>query len=217
MVLAALAVPVGILAIEGNGAAEIAVADLRYPNGELFPENLSEMRSPCRFRRGQPAVLDGFKRDWFTRHLRAADGLPLPDYVAGDADITRQVRFIWLPSFHHPVVVRFYQRDGEAWLFAAEELTGAGGYDPGDIGRAVARQLTAEEASELLGFVDGEKLFDQPSELCNLGLDGAQWVIEGLDGESYHFLNHWSPQDGVVQEFGTFSLGLTGWDVGEIY
>ena len=59
---------------------------------------------------------------------------------------------------------------------------------------------------------------DRVADPCHdMGLDGATWSVEQLDGEKYRFIQYWSPQDGPVREFGEFALGLTGWHFGEIY
>ena len=99
----------------------------------------------------------------------------------------------------------------------AVELNGAGGYEPGIVGRSIERELDDEEETGLLRLVDGAKLFEQPSLTCELGLDGARWIVEGIDREAYHFIDRWSPEQGPVHDFGLYALELTGWDVGEIY
>jgi hypothetical protein len=35
-----------------------------------------------------------------------------------------------------------------------------------------------------------------------MGLDGSQWVIEGIKNGSYHLVDRWSPKDGEVRAIG---------------
>ena len=42
-----------------------------------------------------------------------------------------------------------------------------------------------------------------------IGLDGAQWLIEGRRGATYHFVSRWSP-GGVVRDLGRLFFALAG-------
>ena len=52
---------------------------------------------------------------------------------------------------------------------------------------------------------------------CELGLDGAVWLIEGVDARGYHFVERWSPEAGGVHDVGLMMLRLTGWKHDPIY
>jgi hypothetical protein len=138
-------------------------------------------------------------------------------YAENEPAIHRQIRFTWLRSFSRPVIVRFSQVEDALWTIRATELSGAGGYDPGTISRSISRELTEDESGVLLRLVDGRKLLRQPVDTCEIGLDGAAWIVEGLDADSYSYLSRWTPSQGAVHEFGLYAIELTGWEVGEIY
>jgi hypothetical protein len=41
------------------------------------------------------------------------------------------------------------------------------------------------------------------------GLDGAQWLIEGRRGQTYHAIDRWSPR-GTVHDLGSLFFDLAG-------
>jgi hypothetical protein len=49
----------------------------------------------------------------------------------------------------------------------------------------------------------------QPSRR-DLGLDGAQWVIEGRRVDAYHVVDRWSPRGGPYRDAGLAFLQLAG-------
>lgn len=48
-------------------------------------------------------------------------------------------------------------------------------------------------------------------------MDGARWIIETAGPGGYRFIDRQSPDNGPVREVGLVLLGLTGWEVGDIY
>ena len=49
------------------------------------------------------------------------------------------------------------------------------------------------------------------------GLDGAQWIIEGLLNGNYHIVDRWSPEEGSIRAIGLHFLKLSDLKVDEIY
>lgn len=41
-------------------------------------------------------------------------------------------------------------------------------------------------------------------EIRDPGVDGAQWIIEGVRNKTYHVVDRWSPKDGSVRALGLF-------------
>jgi hypothetical protein len=50
-----------------------------------------------------------------------------------------------------------------------------------------------------------------------VGLDGAEWILEARIGQNYHFVNRWSPDDGLVHDIGMQFIQMSGGKFGEIY
>ena len=38
------------------------------------------------------------------------------------------------------------------------------------------------------------------------GVDGAQWIIEGVRNGTYHVVDRWSPREGQVRALGLFMV-----------
>ena len=179
----------------------------------LFPKSLLHQERTCAD--GQLVdrqVLSDFEAGWFSGHLAAAGQSSLVDDRQADT-----VRFLWLRSFHHPVVVRIDGVNADESVLTAIELSGAGGYDPGKIARRMSRRLSSKESSDFRDLLAKSGLFAQRPQDCSLGLDGAEWVFERQDRGHYTFLHQWTPQHGPVHDVGNFLLDLTGWKFGDRY
>jgi hypothetical protein len=160
------------------------------------------------------------KDEWYSRHLRAAGEpslfeAPRSPRPAGAATY----RFTWLRTFHHPVVIRVEVERGRRARLVAKELSGHGGYDPGEITRHVERKLSPDEARRLGSVLAATRLLTWPARDCHglLGLDGSQWIVEARDRTGYHLVDRWSPEGGPIREVGELMLRLTGWQYGEVY
>jgi hypothetical protein len=168
-------------------------------------------------RPGRQPVLTDFQSQWYSSHLRAAREPSLSHEARGRRPPgAASLRFILLRSFDRPVIIRVETARGRARL-VARELSGAGGYSPGQVARRLDRPLTAAEARALRDLLARTRPFAEPPRLCQMGLDGAQWIFEAVDAGGYHFLDRWSPEDGAARQLGVFLMGLTGWRFGSVY
>jgi hypothetical protein len=70
------------------------------------------------------------------------------------------------------------------------------------------RDLSPGEATRFQSLLECAAFRDMPS--CNreLGLDGAQAVLEGVKGGRYHVVDRWSPHETPYAELVEFILGL---------
>ena len=194
-----------------------------------FPPSLFEAVEPCDYghgRNGKP-VMDEYRSDWYSSHLRAAREPRLGEVAPiHEVDGIGVLRFTWLRTFHAPVMVRVEATaDGELRL-AATELSGAGGYDPGRIARRIERRLSADETARLTALVIETRVLDlPPSDDCPVVAetgeiiihgDGAHWIIEANGPEGYRYIDRWSAEP-PVRELGLHLVGLTGWTYDRIY
>ena len=164
-------------------------------------------------------LLSAGEQQWFSNNLHAAREPSLYD-ASLRAGAPQALRFTWLRSFHRPLTVRVTQEKNGAWRVIAKELSGKGGYNPGHIARTINRQLRADETAALKSLLAVVELPDLSGDCVlgdELGVDGAQWIIERTDERGYHFINRWSPSDGPVREVGLFLLRLTGWNYKPVY
>ncbi|MDP1913865.1 hypothetical protein [Brevundimonas sp.] len=179
----------------------------------FFQPALFQQTVDCDFsgRKVSNHILDEFEDSWYSKHLRAAGERPL-SFAPGSRET---LRFTWLRSFHSPVIVRVEWAPTGAATLTATMLSGAGGYEPGEVSNTVSRTLTQVETERLL--VLRQAILREPPVDCAIMLDGARWIVEAAGADGYHYVNAQSPQTGTVHDLGMALLGFTGWAVEPIY
>jgi hypothetical protein len=165
-----------------------------------------------------------FIEHWYAEQLTALKEQPL---CCGAKDSQTTVRFAWLRSFHHPVAIRLFQSGDGRWLLTTKVASGAGGYKPGHLTTNATRELKASDAEQILSLVapgtDYWKLSSRGEEkpsadgLIRVQVDGAQWIIEVLDGNAYHVVDRWSPESGIIHDLGMRFMALSGRKFGSVY
>ncbi len=135
---------------------------------------------------------DTFRTNWYTKHLKALDEPSLWALSRSDSRAT-VYRFLWLRSFHHPVSVRLIIEHDRSGKLVTKITGGAGGYEPGSLilneSKPVGKQLTTHFLSQIVGTHFWELETDrQPG-----GLDGSQWILEGVSDGHYQIIDRWSP------------------------
>ena len=147
-------------------------------------------------------VVDDFREQWYSQYFMAM-AEPLL------ADSPNEVyRFVWLRTFHNPIAVRI-TCDPRGCDLIAKRLDGSGGYEPGKIVEWKERRLSKQEVSNIRRLLSKAQFWKpQPSDE-RIGLDGAQWILEGKREDSYHMWDVWSPERvGVYGDFRKLCLEL---------
>jgi hypothetical protein len=150
---------------------------------------------------------------WYGPHLHAAGERALCVHAQDAAEV---YRFTWLRSFHPTIFIRVEQR-GATRALHAKQLSGAGGLEPGSVAIDRSRPLSTDEWRRLeqllrrAGFWDPAAAEGEPEVA---GLDGAQWVVEGVREGYYHVVDLWSPdpstKEGRYRSVGLYLLELAG-------
>ena len=163
-----------------------------------FPVNALDPRDP----RG-----DGFRRRWYSSHLLA---MGEPSLSCGP-ESRETYRFVWLRTFHRPISVRATKHHNVAKLTVVE-LDGAGGYAPGKVASTVEKELSRKDWAMLETTLAAIDFWKMParSGVDDLGLDGAQWIVEGRRPDKYHIVDRWSPRTGPYREVGLWFLKAAG-------
>jgi hypothetical protein len=213
--VAGLPVCIGFFLVAQTGA---------YLTEDRLPEALSPERArpACRDRssaehywvEGSFGEDDAFVRNWFASHLRA---MAESSFSCGADPPGDTYRFLWLRTFHHPIAVRVALR-GDAGSLVAVELDGQGGYDPGNVLRRIERRLTTGEATLLSTAIRTGRFWQIDTThrpLGEMGLDGAEWILEGRRSDEYHVTHRWSPRYGPYREICLSILRLSGLRVQE--
>jgi hypothetical protein len=102
-------------------------------------------------------------------------------------------RFLWLRSFHHPVVIRLsHMRRGG--FIVSTELDGAGGYAPGRQLRRDSVRLSDDTWTSFQALIAREAFWTRlTTDTAHQGLDGADWIIEATRGGRYIIVERWAP------------------------
>ena len=145
---------------------------------QLFPETDTITRAQS---------LDDFQREWYSRHLLALGESILPE---GRGET---YRFLWLRSFHRPIVVRVVCLE-KACEIVARRSDGEGGYEPGTVVERKARKLSDGDVARVRDLLARAQFWRPQPKDSRIGLDGAQWVLEGRRGRDYHLWDVWSPE-----------------------
>lgn len=145
-----------------------------------------------------------FPPNWYEDHLKALKEPSL--WESSKTQKTQSYRFLWLRTFHHPIAIRIdVNPDGRA-LLTTKITSGAGGYKPGKLIENETHVLTAVETNWFFGKIEALNFWKLPSSQEDRGVDGAQWIIEGVKDGKYHIVDRWSPRDGEIRALGLLFL-----------
>ena len=162
-------------------------------------------------------TFDDFTINWYSQQLSALDEPPIHNQKS---DVTKRIyRFIWLRTFHHPISLRIEISDKEHAVLYVKETDGAGGYEPGKIKTKDEKRLSKVEVRKFLETIAENNFWLLPKTGGEEGLDGAQWIIEGMSDGKYHVVERWSPDEGNVREIGLYFLKMSALNLNndEIY
>jgi len=121
-----------------------------------------------------------------------------------------------LPSFQLPISVRLtVNRDGSGSIVArsVDTHTGIIGKVPSDTGRHVVDKnivVAKVDVDALLLELQAFSFWSMPTEERQLGLDGSQWILEGVRRGEYHVVDRWSPQEGAYSDVCKHLIQLAG-------
>jgi hypothetical protein len=107
------------------------------------------------------------RSEWWGRdHLKAMKEPSLRELAERDRTVT-VFRFLWLPSFHNPISVRFVKSD-EGAVVHAVRLDGKGGYEPGQIQSSKSAKLSRAHWERITGHLVKSKFWTLPTEKATL-------------------------------------------------
>ena len=98
-------------------------------------------------------------------------------------------RFLWLRTFHNPIVIRIEKNEKEFKLYW-KRSNGEGGYEAGKIVENKSIELSKKQWSEFKKFLKNSNFWKNPSIKNDEDIiqvtDGSQWVLEGIKDYEYH-------------------------------
>jgi hypothetical protein len=134
--------------------------------------------------------LHDFRVGWYSKHLVAMQEPVLASRQNADLEA---YRLLVLPTWGHPVAIRWERRGAEGQpQLTIKELGGAGGYDPGKLIRNETKGMDAASWAAITGEVTRRRVWRMPAELNDGGCDGTQVILELVAGGRYHVVDRWS-------------------------
>ena len=140
-----------------------------------------------------------------------------PSFLTPRSDGATILRFIWLRSFHAPIIVRLTMPNQSKGRVEMIRFSGLGGYDYGQVKDRKSRAVDQGEVISLLADADPALLEPATPSCGPPGTDGARWLIERSDASGHHFAERWSPDDGIGRATGIALIRLAGLEGEEIY
>ena len=156
---------------------------------------------------------DRFKVSWYSKALTA---MKEPSLSLPQRPQTQTYRFLWLRSFDNPIVVRIWRSESKVYL-VTKQLDGDGGHHPGKLVVNSTRSLSSKEWDEFTKHLEKSSYWTLPTDIGDIGNDGAQWVLEGARDGRYHVVDRWSPKDDSYRRSCSHLLELSGLKPGKIY
>lgn len=124
-----------------------------------------------------------------------------------NAESAKVFRFIWLRTFHNPVVIGLRNEKDRITLYW-KVCDGMGGYDPGFIVVNQSKELTLTEWNEFSDKINAMNFWNVSSRGTGIsGIDGSVWILEGKDSEKYQVVESWNGMG--LEETCMFLLNLT--------
>lgn len=138
---------------------------------------------------------DSLLIDWYSKHLRAMNE---PSFLSLPDGVDEAYRFLWLRSFHHPIVIHVW-RIGEKRCLIVKETDGRGGYEPGKILVNQTRSLSEDEWIRFKVKLEQSNFWNlDTQDKTESGNDGARWIIEGNKEKKYHIVDRWGGRENLL-------------------
>lgn len=160
-------------------------------------------------------VYGEFRISWYTRDLK---NLKEPSVYKQRSDAAKRIyRFTWLRSFNPPVSIRLeIKKDGRG-LLVSKMVAGPVWYNPYRRLISEKQRLSKDKVARMLELIERENFWTLETHAGDSGMDGARWIVEGLDKQKYHIVDRWSPQDGPIRKIGLQFIDLCPINIGEVY
>jgi hypothetical protein len=125
-------------------------------------------------------------------------------------------RFLWFPSFHHPITVRV-TRTGNGARLEAIVLDGRGGYEEGQVAISRTIELSEGQWKGLERHLEAIAFWESPTRIREeTSTDGDYCTIEGVKDGHYHDVGRRDP-DPAFTALCRYMLDLTGLKVREVW
>lgn len=131
-----------------------------------------------------------FVNAWYSKHLYSMN----EPVLYTKTGIQECYRFTYLPTWHKPVCIRMIKNKETTYLHF-KQTDGAGGYDAGELIVDTIIEMTDHQYETFRSLLSKCEFWSLKSQTDDLGCDGAEWILEAVEGRCYHMVNRWSPND----------------------
>ncbi|PYU77966.1 MAG: hypothetical protein DMG50_29140 [Acidobacteria bacterium] len=142
---------------------------------------------PIKTKTGGEGVTE-FESKWYGQSLERMKEPRLPEF-AKDAN-AEVYRITILPTWGNSIAVRV-QKHGELYSLSARRLDGQAGYNPGKLVESKDIALGADDSKTLAVLIQNLDFFQISTEDDVRGMDGDEWIIEGVSQGKYHVAVRW--------------------------
>jgi len=129
-------------------------------------------------------------------------------------------RFLWLPSFHDQISVRFVKSD-EGAVVHAVRLGLDGEYEPRSIVERKSTKLSRAPWARIASRLEKTKFWTLPVDKAEpfggLTMDGDMLIIEGVKDGDYHVVRRSNPRGGDFVDLCQAMLFMSGIDVRRLW
>jgi hypothetical protein len=153
--------------------------------------------------------LHAFIENWYASHLQALGEAAI--YHPTSKRHSEVYRFLWLRTFHHPLIFRLDVAPDLTGIVSYKEAGGAGGYAPGDLVEEESKLVSQALVSEFSAALNELGFWQMPSSQAHGGCDGSEWVLEAFQSDKYHVVSRWCGGD--LRELALMLVGFSGHQV----
>jgi len=158
---------------------------------------------------------NAFTVNWYSKNLESMQEISLLE-VATKAN-QHCYRFLWLRTFHPPVAITVIVDEEHTGEVTLKVTDGMGGYGPGQIVMDEKYSASKENIERFLGLLEKADFWNMPTKENKLGMDGAQWILEGVKDGNYHIVDRWSPKEGSFRNVALNMIQLAALNVESVY
>jgi hypothetical protein len=132
--------------------------------------------------------LTKFESEWYGKSLERMNEPRLCEVA--DSVKTDTYRLTILPTWGNSIAVRV-QKQGDFYHLSARRLDGQAGYHPGSLVESKDVELDAEDSRTLGTLIQNLNFFQLATKDDVRGMDGDEWIIEGVAHGKYHAITRW--------------------------
>jgi hypothetical protein len=136
--------------------------------------------------------VSAFEAEWYGGALSR---MGEPSLLRSASDAKNYIfRFTILPTWGYPTSIRVTKEAG-IYRLAARRLDGQGGYDPGKLTEKKDIKLSDADSKLFEKQLSRVHFFEMSTQDETQGMDGEQWILEGVADGKYHVVVRWCASD----------------------